>query len=320
MSANSVKGVRQAAERAAVDAAWQQWSALTSSALPAGRRRPWAIVDPEALVLLSLTVGKHERRLEDLVASWAREASFLMSLQRLRTLSATFPESVRSRVGDFARYAVEGGDRRWTRLASVADPKSYSPRVKPLGPLQLIEAPALLLRLRAGFGVNAKADVTALLLGLQGAAAGLKVIALGTGYTERAVRTATEEMVLGGFIREIEGRPSSFYMEPGPWAQVLQTYPLDKEGAGPGIPPWRFWAAIYAFLAGVIDWANQAERDGWGEYVASSRARDLVGRHETSLFQAGFRFPAPEHGRGTEYLTVFAEIVKQLATWVREGL
>ena len=80
----------------------------------------------------------------------------------------------------------------------------YVPRMKPLGSLPLMEGPALTLRLRAGFGINAKADVLALLLGLAGAPADLKLIAAATAYTERAVRTAAEEMALAGFIQEVE--------------------------------------------------------------------------------------------------------------------
>lgn len=41
------------------------------------------------------------------------------------------------------------------------------------------------------------------------AAADLNVLTAATGYSDPAIRTATEEMVLAGLIREIEGRPSS---------------------------------------------------------------------------------------------------------------
>ncbi|MGH7502504.1 MAG: hypothetical protein ACREL7_12195 [Longimicrobiales bacterium] len=93
----------------------------------------------------------------------------------------------------------------------------------------LVEGPALTLRLRAGFGVNAKADLLSVLLGFAGEAADLKVIVVATGYTERAIRTATDEMTLAGFIHEIEGRPSSFYTHPGTWAHVLQTHTRGTE-------------------------------------------------------------------------------------------
>ena len=57
-------GSRRSARAMAV--AWAQWSALTTMAVPAGPRAR-AMVDPEALVLLSLAVRGRERRLDDLV-------------------------------------------------------------------------------------------------------------------------------------------------------------------------------------------------------------------------------------------------------------
>jgi hypothetical protein len=278
-------------------------------------------VDPEALVLTSLAFGDREKRLEDMVAAWAREGSFLLSKPRLKSLAADFPASARDRMPDFARYAAEAGNSSWKRLAAPASPSDYRPRDKSLGPLRLIDGPALVLRLRAGFGVNAKADVLALLLGLHGAAAELPVLTAATGYTDRAVRTATEEMVLAGFLTEIRGRPSSFRVDPEPWSQVLQYHRLDRTpGEGPAIPPWHHWAALFAFLAAVDDWGRSAERNGWSAYVASSKARDLYEEHERPLIRAGVdplpRRPAP----GTEFLALFHTLVLGAAERTRAAI
>lgn len=320
MSHVAVPRIREAAEAALIEATWAQWSALTSTAVSAGQRRVWTIVDPEALVLASVAVGHRERRLEDLAASWAGDAAYLMSLQRMRSLASRFPEAVGRGLRGFARAAVAGGDRRWSRLASGQAEGEYVPRVKPLGSLPLMEGPALTLRLRAGFGVNAKADLLSLLLGLAGAPADLKLIAAATAYSERAVRTAAAEMALAGFIREIGGRPPSFCAEAKAWAPVLQGRRPGSRGEAPAVPPWRFWGAGFAFLVGVLEWAQRVQEEDWSPYVASSRARDLVERHARPLRQARLDVRPSTSARGAQYLLELEDLVRQVLAWTSEGL
>ena len=322
MSNETVRSLREVAEAVLIDAAWSQWSALTAAAVAAEGRPAWTLVDPEALVLASLAVGHRERRLDDVVASWATHASHLMSLQRMRTLASRFPLRVRERIDVFAGPATASGDKRWKRMGNGPMAGEYTPRIKPIDELRLLEGPALTLRLRAGFGVNAKADLLSLLIGLAGAPADLKVIAAATAYTERALRTATEEMTLAGFIHEIEGRPSSFFAEPEAWGRVLHPPRTDREAAGaiPVLPKWRFWAAVYGFLARVAEWADTAEREGWSDYVASSRARDIVDDNRRRLRQAQVGLPSAPPAHGTEFLKDFEHVVRGIQAWTSDAL
>jgi len=261
---------------------------------------------------VSLAYGRREARLRDVVAAWARSGSFLVSKPRFKSIAALFPPDVEARVGDFARYAAEAGDTSWKRLATPAEPADSPPREKDAGPLRLMEGPSLVLRLRAGFGVNAKADVLALLLGLHGAAADLNVLTAATGYTDRAVRTATEEMVLAGFVREIAGRPSSFYVDADPWARVLHADRLETPDDTPSIPPWHYWSALFPFLTDVDRWGRHALHADWSEYVASSKARDLYEQHERQLIRAGIE-PVPSGTvRGTDFLGALRSLLSRV--------
>jgi len=320
MSNDIVERTGLLAQSTAVDAAWGQWSSLTSLAVPANGKRARSIVDPEGLVLASLALGSVERRLEDLVAAWARDAAFLMSKLRFRSVGAFFPKDVKRRLTHFARHAVDGGDGRWKSWIT-SDDSEFRSRHKPLGPLRLTEGPALVLRLRAGFGVTAKADILAMLLGLEGTPGSLKAITAATGYSERMIRTAANEMVLAGLIVEVPGRPSSFYVEPRRWAQLL--LPDDRHASGdePSLPPWRFWAAILAFLCDVRHWAHEAKRAKWSEYVAASRARDLYDGHLKRLHQAGIRPPAhvSDSLTRTNGLGVLYQVVDQIRSWSVES-
>jgi hypothetical protein len=322
MSNETARRIRGLAEATLVDAAWAHWTVLTGAAIRADRRRAWTIVDPEALVLASLSVGHRERRLDDLVASWATDAAHLMSMHRMRTLASRFSPAVRERLGTFTRPAIAGGDKRWKRMGAAYVTNEYTPRMKPIGELRLMEGPALTLRLRAGFGVNAKADLLSLLIGLGGIAADLKVIAAATAYTERAIRTATEEMSLAGFIHEIHGRPSSFYAEPEAWARLLQVYRIDgdRPPAEPALPPWRFWVAVFAFLARVVEWSDSADSEAWTTYVARSRARDILDSCRRQLRQAQVRLPSSSTARGADFLRDFEDLVHEAGTWTSRGL
>ena len=101
---------------AAAQAAWTQWGAVFS--FPASKRRAHAIVDPEALLLGSLTLSEHEPRLRGVVQLWARYESRLLSVQRVKNMVPRFRGAVRERLAAFARLAVtEGGDLRWRSVA-----------------------------------------------------------------------------------------------------------------------------------------------------------------------------------------------------------
>jgi len=319
MSNKIVRNIRTLAEATLVETTWAQWSVLTTTALPAAERRAWTIVDPEALILASLSVGHHERRLNDLVGGWTRVGASLMSMQRMRTLAKHFPDRVQDQLGPITAAAKSGGHLKWERLTAESQAPEYRLRDKPVSLSRLTDAPALTLRLRAGIGVNAKADLLSLLLGLGGEAADLKVIAAATAYTERAIRIAVQEMTLAGFIHEIEGRPSSYYAEPRAWAQLLQ-HQLDRSQAEFSLPRWRFWWAVFAFLAKVADWGERAEASNWTDYVASSRARDLLGHHERRLRQAQVAHWGATSSTGEGYLLEFEEFVKRLQSWATDSL
>src|SRR3989442_6664519 len=87
--------------RSVLDVRGQQWHALGAQA--AGKGRTHAIVDPEALVMMSLILMDEERRLGDLVQSWTVQNSGLLSVQRAKNLAADYPEGARQRLAWFAR-------------------------------------------------------------------------------------------------------------------------------------------------------------------------------------------------------------------------
>jgi hypothetical protein len=313
-----IRRIREQTLRTGAAVAWAQWSALATIAVPAGPRAR-SMVDPEALLLLSVALRGRERRLDNVVMGWVRAASPLLSVPRTLSLAEAFPPAVREGIGVVARVAADAGDRRWRPHAAEPDAADGPARRKAVGAPRLAEPPALVLRLRAGFGGGIRADLLAFLLALRGAEASVSTVAGATGYSGSAVRAAAEEMVLGGFAKRVDAAPVAYCADHRAWAGVL-----GLRGAlatrGPDVPPWRYWALVFAFLADVLAWADEAEAEEWSAYVASSRARDLVEDHARALRTAKLRLPDPRAPGGAAFLEDVERGMAHVHDWCLQHL
>lgn len=255
---------------AAAHAAWTQWAALGFGPLAAPAAR--AIVDPEALVLASLTLGEQKRRLDRVMRTWLGMGSRLLSTGRLANLMRDYPESLAPRVAEFAAEAARHGDARWTRLAErsrgFAEARAVSEtRVSPL-----FRVPAaLMLRMRLAFGVGIKADALTFLIGCAGARAGMREIARSIGYADRAVRKAVEDLVAARFVDAVATSPASYTVTRKNWLPLLGT---DDNAT----PLWRAWHSLYVVVNELVIWAERADAEGPTAYVAGSRLRDTFER------------------------------------------
>lgn len=320
MSDNVPNEAGRIAKDTAVALCWAQWVGLGSMAVPVESRRARSIIDPEALILLSLYVSEDERRLRDMVAWWARTASGMTSVHRLRTVASKFPEQAASEgLPLFSLLAADAGDRRWRKSASGTVPEWVRPGKGPASP-ELIEPTALWPRLRAGFGVGAKADVLVFLLGLCGAWASAKVISMATGYSTVAVRQAASEMALARLIRETAGRPSEYLAPPEPWAALLELHNVGGERATSLlVPRWRFWADIFGFLGRVIEWSQVAASEGSPPVrVVASQARDLMEAHSKVFQFSNIGVPPAEAFRGQAAIKGLLQTADAVSEWARD--
>jgi hypothetical protein len=198
------------------------------------------------------------------------------------------------------------------------DPDAERPTVREKGVDEpsLAEPTGLWLRLRAGLGVGAKADTLAYLLGTHGAWASVRDIARATAYSTVAIRTATSEMVLAGFIRESGDRPLRYAARSESWAGLLEL-----AGEPAVAPRWHAWSEIFAFLVGAGDWGNAVTApDSPGPHVLASLARDLMERHATAFALDRVAVPDPAGFRGLEAVEGLGETVRAVAAWVEAEL
>ncbi len=291
------------ARGAAVDAAWRQWAALGASVEGS---RPLTILDPEALVLASLALVPHERRLGDVLLWWASVGAPLLSVQRTRSLAKNlFPGSADALTA-FAASAVAAGDRRWKRLAGSEgiDGRPGKGASQP----DLSDPSALVLRLRAAFGVSAKADLFAVLLGTEHPLT-VRELADASAYSTVAVRVALGEMAQARTAAPTGASPAAYrLLDATEWSALL---------AGGPRPRWGHWAEAFALLLAVEDWGRKAE--AWSPYVASSKARDLAERHEGALRQLVPDAPRLDGYRGDAALSPFEATVRELVARTDAG-
>ena len=298
---------------AALEVAWTQWAAMGSTA--SSRRRARSIVDPEALLLLSLALAPRERRLDDVVHDWVAIASDLLSVQRIGNLAEAYPAHVDVSLGELAGTALRRGkDSRWKALAVPPGDKPDGSKERRTNKVRavrppLIEPPILLLRLRLAFGVGIKADTLGFLLGTDGAWASVRVIAAATGYTASAVRRAVDDMAAARVVHSLEDTATQYRADPAAWAAMLEIpEPL---------PPWRRWQERFAFVAAFVDWSERMRDTRLSRYALASSGRDLLEAH-ASAFARDRVVPWRSEAPADEWPEILDRAVTSLAEWMRE--
>jgi hypothetical protein len=306
MSAKQVARAIAGLREATAQAAWTQWSAIFTVA--ASRRPAQSIVDPEALLLVSLALRDHEPRLWSAAVMWAQFGARLLSVQRTKNLVRLFPAEVRERLGGFAALAIrDGADQRWRSLVGSARTNGSGRgkgRVKEGTPV-LAGGPALMLRLRLGLGVGIKPDVLTYLIGIAGGANPVVLIARATGYQGRAVRRALEELEAAGYIESRPWTPVAYRVDNAKWAGLLEF-----EAKNP--PAWREWADLYAFVVALDEWSRALPQS---DLVLASEARDLVETHARA-FDAIPRLPTLGKYRGEAFIGPFVKAIEACAEFV----
>ncbi len=310
MSIGIKKKLVRTVTESTIDSAWTQWRSLGS--LITAPKRARSLVDPEALVLASLALRDHERRLWDVLASWAVTGSKLLSVQRIKNLASLFPNRTTDRLAEFARIAfMEGGDYRWRRLAGAES--GPRPRTQELRGASASgwDPAALIVRLRLGVGVGLQADIVPFLLSQKGAWASSRDIAEATGYSVYAIRRTADKMAEARFIESTANKPLEYRADRAAWRTVL--------GLEEDVLPWRYWYQAYAFVTDLVALAEEGDLEANTKYLLSSRLRDLAEKHEAALRLNRIPSPDPRQSAGEEYVGAFEQLAEGLATWMSEG-
>jgi len=308
MSELTCKKTVSHAAQAGAQAAWIQWSTLGSMA--AANRYARSVVDPEALVLLSLILEDYERRLSEMLAWWAAEGATTLSVQRIKNLVSRLPQAVHERLEVFGNAAIQAGDIRWRSLSKGLPKSRGTSKSVHLPELRLDRPASLMVRLRLGFGVGIKSDVLSFLLTNQGEWESVRSISNATAFTPRAVKRASDELAVARLIQSSATQPTEYRAENQAWASLLSI--------GAPFPKWRHWPAVVELLAGILEWGTAAPSRS--TYVRSSTARDVIESHWRAFALNRIPVTHPSVTQGGDYLEAFRETVETFSDWLVESV
>lgn len=276
MSARTLKQIANSTLEATASVLWRHWTAVGSMASSAERAH--SVVDPEALVLMSLFLRDHERRFWDLLSEWATVGARLLSVQRMKNLAPLYPPSGQNALNEFGALARSiGRDARWKVRFFPEPGKIRRFREKRLAiNLKLVEDSALMLRLRRGLGVGLRADVLSFLLGKSGSWASVRAIAHALGYTPVATRRAADDLAAARLIHAtVDDQPTTYSADAKAWARILEL-------SGPP-PVWRHWNEIFVLAAALWQWALDARERRISPDALNTLGCELLERHRTAF-------------------------------------
>lgn len=306
---------------------WDQWGQLGIQAHVA-RHDEWAM-DPEALILLTLEVGREEPRLTDELLDWLVVNERLISVQRLRNLSTGEEDRalVEAAIGWLAgrrrrpRLQAKGANeprprrepfyRRLGYLVADPDPAFLAqgfvkPPVEPRfhsGSPDLYSPPAFAFRLRALLGFGARAEAMRVVLTVDAPWMNVQAITASTAYTKRNVQEALSQLRGAGVLDSSTlGNEQRFQAPHERWARFLG---LDR------FPAHRDWPHLFSAWRRLLRWSAEAESAQLSPYLVSSAARTLVEEIGGDLRFAGVHFDA-SGPPGEEYWQPISEELLRL--------
>lgn len=306
---------------------WSQWAQMGVLA-PSTRKDVWA-ADPEALLLLTLEVGREDPRLFDEVLDWFLVNERWISLQRLRNISRD--EADRA----LAEAAIDWLSL-WRRRRAIAPEFLAEPDHKPEplflnaglpverpdpaffahGFLKPATEPArrsaspdfnspinFAFRMRAMLGVGARAEVARVLLTVEAPDMSLQAIAASCGFTKRNVQEAASSLRAADLASSRTlGNEQRFRMPRNSWLQLLR---MDR------FPLHRDWPQLFHAFRVLLRWLRDPRNQELSGYMRASEARTLLEGIVDDLYFAGesVSTAGPE---GEQYWDHFTSVVRQL--------
>lgn len=312
--------------------AWDEWAQMGVLAT-SSRHDRWAI-DPEALLLFTLDVGRADARLFEEISDWMNVNEALISVRRLRNLcrdaadlalADAFLASAahwRPRARLAGKKSPQAPNRSEAQpffrdtITTIHDPVDAAflrhgwlkAEVKPSGKSQapdLLAPPNFSFRLRQILGVGARAEVVRVLLTIESprpiSQVTTQVIANAAGYARRNVQEALHSLSSAGVIRSTRfGNELRYGVERERWATMMGL-------TADQLPFHRDWPQLLHALRRLARWLEDASLDELSPYMLASRARDLADEIEPDLRYAGVHFQ-DVRGPGADYWQSFCEL------------
>jgi hypothetical protein len=306
-----------------IDFLWRQWSALGVLGSSVAKEN-WAI-DPEALLVFTLDMGRYDPRLFDEVMDWLVTNGQWIDMQRLRGILNKRNDNTRRLMGAVSEFlSSKGQERKWKNLATLCY-KDIPTEREPLFKLQGVEKhiaavigvdtdnsfskygffrafletsrksrevsptadSTIRFMLRALFGVGSRAECVLYLLTHDGGHP--SELASAIGISTRGAQDALIELAKSGLVltRSRGKRKIEYWLSQERWWEFLSRGSLDEAKR----PVWIDWIALYGALSEV--WNALAEiQTTESEYLKSSRLRDAMEIVGNEFARSGMDIPS----------------------------
>lgn len=184
--------------------AWSAWTELGVSGWTS-THADWAI-DPEPLILFTAWLRDADPRLRDEATDWCVQNWRHISKARLKNLLHGQPDDVAAAFGEFAATVGAHAGISWP---GANHPRQYT--VTGRSTLPHLTQPSLVwLRLRAMFGVGARAEILRCFLAKGGGPVNVAALAVATGYTKRNIADECETLQRAGVL-SLRAQGNRFY-------------------------------------------------------------------------------------------------------------
>ncbi len=228
----------------ALDTAWSLWAELGVSGWT--RRDDWTAIDLEPLILATAYLGRLDARLLEESLDWSVSNSRFVSAIRLRNHLKVAHALATEAFGSFASTVRLHSHVNWP---GEGEPLQFSPTNRS-SPPDLTRPALLQQRLRAIFGVSARAEILRRLLAEPTRFQSIAELASDAGYGKDNVADALDSLSRAGIVEEAGGR-----------SQRMYRLTRHTQLAGfVGDLPTRFpdWPAIFRLMLSFLDFARSA--------------------------------------------------------------
>lgn len=322
-----------------LDFLWRQWSAL-GVAGQVHTNEDW-VIDPEALLLLTCTMGRHDPRLFDEMLDWLQTNGRLINVMRLKRILRVEKFSGDRILSAVAAVLAKGTETpKWKQLATISPTSTgketlfFSEDGQPIpvlgepetifarygldrGPLRLrghsqgfrpSQTASLILQLRALLGISVRCEIVFYLLTHD--AAHPAQIAREGYYFERAVQGTLLDMSRSGVIQVRSAkREKRYWIKPAEWLRLLNR-------ADQPAPRWVTWPPFFSALEQIWLRLNDPKLNDLESLLQASEVRQLMTTIRPALERAGFDRSLSDDRQylGESYLPAFIADVKSLLT------
>ncbi len=260
--------------------AWSLWAELGVSGWQ--RKHSSHAIDPERLILFTAFLGDADPRLRDESTDWCITYGRYVSAARLRNLISTQTPEVRATFAGTAATVNANSNLRWP---SATQARPYAPTQRS-AVADFANPSLVVLRLRALFGVGARAEVMRAFLADAAARFSAADVAADAGYTKRNVAEALDALRMAGLLQVHTLRNQRlFSLADAAWLTSLPG----------GLPDsWPRWSSVFRILESLITGMRAADQltARVRTVEASAVLRDLGG----DLEQVGVRLSQEELG------------------------